>query len=121
VNLQVLDRRLHEANSSTQLKEVLADYGSPWQDIKTMPTVQYLSNFIELMRPLPVANVHCPCLVIQSRVQSITDAERTQILLAALPQVEFITIDSEHWLPATHPDRLCELIDIWVLKNCTHH
>ncbi len=121
LNLQVLDRRLHEADSSTQLKEVLADYGSPWQDIKTMPTVQYLSNFIELMRPLPVANVHCPCLVIQSRGQSIIDAERTQILLAALPQVEFITIDSEHWLPATHPDRLCELIDTWVLKNCTHH
>ena len=119
LDLQVLDRRLHEANSSTKLKEILADYGSPWHDIKTIPTVQYLNNFIELMHSLPVADVHCPCLVIQSRGQRITDAERTQILLAALPQVEFITIDSEHWLPATHPDRLRKLIDTWVLKNHT--
>lgn len=121
LDLQVLDHRLHEANSSAELKEILADYGSPWQDIKIMPTVQYLSNLIELMRPLPLAAVHCPCLVIQSHGRSITNAERTQILLATLPQVEFITIDSEHWLPATHPDRLCELIDTWVLKNCTLH
>lgn len=117
LDLQVLDRRLHEANNSTQLKEILTGYGSPWSDIKTIPTVQYISNLIELMRPLPVTAVYCPCLVIQSRGHSITDAERTQAVLTALPQVEFVTIDSEHWLPATHPDRLCELIDTWVLKN----
>lgn len=117
LDLQVLDRRLHEASNSTERKETLADYGSPWQDIKTMPTAQYLSNFIELMRPLPMATVYCPCLVIQSHGHSITNAERTQILLAALPQVEFITIESDHWLPATHPDRLRELIDSWILKN----
>ncbi len=117
LDLQALDCRLHEADSSAQLKEILADYGSPWNDIKTIPAIQYISNLIELMRPLPVAAVHCPCLVIQSRGHSITDAERTQAVLTALPQVEFITIDSEHWLPATHPDRLRELIDTWVLKN----
>lgn len=82
-----------------------------------MPTAQYLSNFIELMRPLPVATVYCPCLVIQSHGHSITNAERTQALLAALPQAEFITIESDHWLPATHPDRLRELIDSWILEN----
>lgn len=116
LDLELLDRRLHEANT-TQLKEMLADYGSPWHDIKTMPTVQYLGNLIELMQPLPVAAVHCPCLVIQSRGRSIADAKCTQIVLAVLPQVEFVTIDSDHWLPATHPDHLCELIDTWVLEN----
>ncbi|WP_295627197.1 alpha/beta hydrolase [uncultured Nitrosomonas sp.] len=118
LDLQLLDRRLHEANH-TQLKKILSDYGSPWLDIKTMPIVQYFSNLIELMQPLPVATVHCPCLVIQSRGRSITDAKRTQSALAALPRVEFVTIDSDHWLPATHPDQLCELIDTWVLKNHT--
>jgi len=118
LDLQLLDRRLHEA-SHAKLKEILTDYGSPRLDIKTMPTVQYLSNLIELMQPLPIAAVHCPCLVIQSRGQSITDAKRTQTALAALPQVEFVTIDSDHWLPATHPDHLRELIDTWVLKNPT--
>lgn len=118
LDLQLLDRRLHEA-SHAQLKEILTDYGSPWLDIKTMPTVQYLSNLIELMQPLPVTAVHCPCLVIQSRGRSITDARRTQIALATLPQVEFVTIDSDHWLPATHPDHLLELIDTWILTNPT--
>ncbi|PSJ16044.1 alpha/beta fold hydrolase [Nitrosomonas supralitoralis] len=120
LDLQALDCRLHEANNA-QLKEILADYGSPWHDIKTMPTIQYISNLIELLQPLPVAAVHCPCLVIQSRGGSVTDAQCTQLLLTALPQVKFITIDSDHWLPATHPDQLRELIDSWVLKNHAFH
>jgi pimeloyl-ACP methyl ester carboxylesterase len=116
LDLQALDLRLQNAQDN-QKKEVLADYGSPWQDIKTIPTAQYLSNFIELMRPLPpMTEIHCPCLVIQSMGHSITDAQRTELLLSALPDVEFITIDSEHWLPAIHPDLLQKLIDTWILK-----
>ncbi|SFE31318.1 alpha/beta fold hydrolase [Nitrosomonas sp. Nm166] len=116
LDLQVLDRRVQKA-SRAELKTMLADYGSPWQDLKIVPTVQYLSNLIEIMRPLPVATVYCPTLIIQSSGHSITDAKHTQNLLQVLPQVEFATIDADHWLPATHPDELCELIDHWVLKN----
>lgn len=120
LDLQVLDRRVQKA-SHAELKTMLADYGSPWQDLKIVPTVQYLSNLIEIMRPLPVTNVHCPTLVIQSSGHSITDAKRTHDLLQVLPQVEFSTIDADHWLPATHPDELCELIDHWVLRNPALH
>lgn len=118
LDLQTLDRRVHEA-SRTELQAMLADYGSSKHDLKVIPTAQYLGNLIEIMRPLPIAHVHCPSLVIQSRGRSITDAEHTQDLLQALPQVAFATIDSDHWLPATHPDELRELIDNWVLKNST--
>ncbi|MDV6345784.1 alpha/beta hydrolase [Nitrosomonas sp. Is37] len=116
LDLPVLDRRVHEA-SPAELQTMLADYGRPKHDLKVIPTAQYLNNLIEIMRPLPIAEVHCPALVIQSGGRSITDPERTQSLLQRLPQVEFATIDSEHWLPATHPDELCELIDSWVLRN----
>lgn len=116
LDLQRLDRRVHEA-SPAELETMLADYGKPKHDLKVIPTAQYISNLIEIMRPLPLAEVRCPALVIQSGGRSITDPERTQTLLQVLPQVEFATVDSEHWLPATHPDELRELIDRWVLKN----
>ncbi|MCE7915374.1 MAG: alpha/beta hydrolase [Nitrosomonas sp. PRO4] len=116
LDLQVLDRRVQES-SQIELKAMLADYGSPWHDLKIVPTAQYLSNLIEILRPLPVSGVHCPTLVIQSSGHSVTDAKRTEQLLRKLPHVEFATIDSDHWLPATHPDELRELIDNWVLNK----
>ncbi|MEK6596356.1 MAG: alpha/beta hydrolase [Pseudomonadota bacterium] len=116
MDLRDLDRRVHEA-SGKALKKALKNHGSPWHDIKVTPTAQYLGNFVEILRPLPVSGVHCPCLVIQSSGQSITDPERTQTVLNALTEVEFIRIESEHWIPATQPDRLCELVDTWILKN----
>jgi esterase len=116
LDLQVLDRRVHDA-SPDELKIMLANYGKPKHDLKVIPTAQYLGNMLEIMRPLPIAKVRCPALVIQSGGHSITDPGRTQTLLQPLPQVEFTTVDSEHWLPATHPNELCELIDGWVLKN----
>ncbi|SDW76539.1 alpha/beta fold hydrolase [Nitrosomonas communis] len=116
LDLQVLDRRVHEASPS-ELQTMLIDYGSPKHDLKVIPTAQYLNNLIEIMRSLPIDEVRCPALVIQSSGRSITDPKQTQTLLQQLPQVEFATVDSEHWLPATHPDELCELIDNWVLKN----
>lgn len=116
LDLQVLDRRVHDA-SPDELQTMLKEYGKPKHDLKVIPIAQYLNNLIEIMRPLPVALVRCPALVIQSGGHSITDPDRTQTLLQRLPQVEFATVDAEHWLPALHPDELCKLIDSWVLKN----
>jgi len=116
MNLRDLDRRVHEA-TSTELEKVLENNSSSWCDIKVMPIAQYLGNFIEILRPLPVSAVHCPCLVIQSSGQSITDPEKTKTVLGKLVEIEFIEIESEHWIPTTHPARLCELIDAWILQN----
>lgn len=116
LDLQVLDRRVQKAGQD-ELKTMLADYGSPCHDLKIVPTMQYFSNLIEVLRPLPFTGARCPTLVIQSNGHSVTDAKRTEQLLRKLPQVEFATIDSDHWLPATHPDELRELIDNWVLRK----
>lgn len=116
VNLQVLDRCVHEANN-VALERTLAKHGSPWHDISVTPTTQYLENFIEIMRPLPVSSVRCSCLVIQSSGQRITNPVRTRIKLEALPSVEFVEVESEHWLPTTQPDRLCRLVDAWVMRH----
>lgn len=116
VNLRTLDRHVHEADSAVS-ERALAKHGSPWHDLGVTPTTQYLENFIQIMRPLPVSSVRCHCLVIQSSGRRITDPVRTRIKLEALPSVEFIEIESQHWLPTTQPDRLCRLIDAWIMRH----
>lgn len=116
VNLRELDRQVYEANC-TALTQLFTNHGSPWQDIKVTPSAQYINNFIEFMRPLPVSGVHCPCLVIQSSGGKITNPKRTRIKLESLPAVDFTEVNSEHWLPTTQPDRLCQLIDAWVMRH----
>ena len=115
VNLRVLDRGVHDA-SSVELERTLAKHGSPWDDIRVTPSAQYLRNFIEIMCPLPVSGVHCPCLVIQSNGWRMTNPVRMRIKLEALPAVEFVEVESEHWLPTTQPERLCQLVDAWVMR-----
>ena len=63
------------------------------------------------------ASVHCPRLVIQSSGQKVTDPQRTKAALSVIKQVEFIEVESEHWIPATQPEQLCQLIDNWVLNK----
>lgn len=116
VNLQMLDRCVHDAGSAMP-ERTLAKHGSPWHDLKVTPTTQYLENFVEIMRPLPVSSVRCHCLVVQSSGRRITDPGQTRTKLSPLPSVKFIEIESQHWLPTTQPDRLCRLIDAWI----THH
>jgi pimeloyl-ACP methyl ester carboxylesterase len=118
VNLRILDRHVHEAGSEVSERErSLAKHGSPWHDLSVTPTTQYLENFIEIMRPLPVSSVRCQCLVIQSSGRRVTDPERTRAKLEALPTVKFIEIESQHWLPTTQPDHLCRKIDAWIMRH----
>lgn len=116
IDLKKLDYRVHQANPENRL-QALSDHGSPWQDIKITPTAQYINNFIALMEPLPVTHVKCPGLIIQASGQSLTDAVKTKALFSQLPGMKFVEIETEHWIPASHPVRLCELVDDWVLNN----
>lgn len=116
LNLRDLDRPVLEA-SSIERDQVLAKHGSPWHDIQILPVIQYLGNFVELFRPLPVTSIHCPCLVIQSSGQKITDPQKTKIALRKISNAEFTEVESEHWIPVTQPDLLCRLIDNWIQKK----
>lgn len=116
VDLKKLDHPVHQASPKEQ-KQALANHSSPWCDFKTTPVAQYISNFIALLRPLPVSEIHCAGLIIQASGKSMTDAAKTEILFGKLPRMTLVEIESEHWIPATHPDRLCELVDEWILSH----
>lgn len=64
-----------------------------------------------------VQSVHCPCLVIQSSGQKVTDPQRIKAASSVIEHVAFIEVESEHWIPATQPEKLCQLIDNRVLNK----
>lgn len=116
VDLRKLDQRVHQA-SQDKLNEALADHGSPWLDLKTTRIGQYINNLVVLVAPLPIGKVHCPSLIIQANGISMTDAVKTKAVLSQLPDAEFQEIDTEHWIPASHPDILCQSVDNWVMQK----
>jgi esterase len=121
-NLRTLDAPVLEARrqagggagSEAAIEHALAAHGSFWQDVRVVPTAQLMANFVELARPLPVTGVRCPSLVVQSSGGHMTDPARTRAELGGLPDLELRELRSQHWLPASYPDRLCDLIDDWV-------
>ncbi len=116
VDLKCLDLPVHQAATENK-EQALSKHGSLWQDLGMTPVAQYINNFIATVRPLPIAAITCPCLTIQSSGNSMTDAAKTKALFGTSPLMEFFELKSEHWIPATHPDRLCELADEWVIKH----
>ncbi len=114
VDLRALDRSV-QANTAEGEVPVLRTHGSLRHDVRVVPVAQLLANFVELVRPLPVSALTMPCLVIQASGRRMTDAALTRERLATrLRQAEFVELPSEHWIPTTHPERLCRLIDDWV-------
>jgi len=113
VDLEELDRPVLAARNG-DLERALAAHGSLLHDIRVVPSAQFIANFVELARPLPVSQIRCPSLVVLSSGRRMADPGRVRTALAGLPQAKFVELESQHWIPTTHPERLCELIDDWV-------
>jgi esterase len=120
-DLRQLDRPVllarQRSGGNGAVERALRAHGSFWQDVRVVPVAQLLANVVELARPLPVKAVRCPALVVQSSGGSMTDPALTRRVLGCLPEVEFREVHSQHWLPATHPEQLCELIDGWLERQ----
>lgn len=115
VDLEALDRSVQQAPDPAVGQQVLRrHYGSPWHDIRTLPSAQYLNNLIEMLRPLPLAQVRCPCLAVLSTGRLMADPVRVRAALAGLQEVEFVELAAQHWIPTEQPDALCALIDRWL-------
>ncbi|MFN3842135.1 MAG: alpha/beta fold hydrolase [Rehaibacterium terrae] len=114
LDLEALDRSVQGAIGSSAM---LRRYGSPWHDLRTLPSAQYLANLLEVLRPLPLARVRSPGLAVLSRGRLMADPARTRAALAILPGIEFVELDARHWIPTEQPDAMRECIDAWVLAH----
>ncbi|SFK28006.1 Pimeloyl-ACP methyl ester carboxylesterase [Nitrosomonas aestuarii] len=116
VDLKCLDLPVHQAATENK-EQALSNHGSLWRDLSVTPAAQYINNFIATLRPLPIAAITRPSLIIQSSGNSMTDAAKTKDLFGTSPLMEFFELESEHWIPTTHPERLCEKVDDWIFRN----
>jgi esterase len=117
VDLEQLDRDWHTANQSSDVVSDMADrYGSPWHDLKAVPTGQYLGNLLAVMQLPPLADVRCPALAILPTGWRMTDPERTREALSRLSSLEVCGLDADHWIPTRQPDAMVACIDDWVAQ-----
>ena len=108
---QVIRLRLDEAGGGEALVE---RYASPWQDLKTMPSANFLQDLLEVVRPLPLDGIRAPFLALLSTGRTFVDPGITADLLKGLPQGEIHTLDAKHWIPTEQPEVMRVLMESWV-------
>jgi len=117
LDLEELDRSVwRPAAAAADLPAMRRRYASPRHDLKTLPTVQYLNNLLEVLRPLPLAQITCPVLAILSSGRLMAEPAITRQALAALARCEIAELAAQHWIPTEQPQALCDLIDAWVAQ-----
>jgi len=94
-------------------------YASPWHDLKTMPSANFLQDLLEVIRPLSLDEIRAPSLALLSTGHTFVDPAMTAALLSGLPQGEIHTLDAEHWIPTEQPQAMRELIEAWVTTVTT--
>ncbi len=118
LDLEALDRQVFETSGSAAARRgLIRRYGSPWHDLRTLPTAQYLQNLLELLRPLPLAPIRCPCLALLSKGRLMADPARTRLALRELGKLEIAEIQAQHWIPTEQPEALREQVDTWVTRQ----
>ena len=115
LNLYELDQafraRLQEPGGGEAL---VRRYASPWQDLKTMPSANFLQDLLEVIRPLPLEEVRAPFLALLSTGRTFADPVITADMLSGLPQGEIHTLDATHWIPTEQPRAMRDQIEKWV-------
>lgn len=115
LDLHELDRlyrvRLGEPGGS---EAFVRRYASPWDDLKTMPSANFLQDLLEVIRPLPMEKLQAPYLALLSTGRTFVDPDITATLLAGLGHGEVGTLDAKHWIPTEQPEKMREMIEAWV-------
>lgn len=89
-------------------------YASPWHDLKTMPSANFLQDLLEVIRPLPLDKMRAPFLALLSTGRTFADPGITAALLSGLPQGEIHTLEAKHWIPTEQPQAMRAMIEAWV-------
>lgn len=118
LDLRALDAATRrELLAAGRADALLRRYGSPFADLRFVPTATYLQDVVELVRPLPpLAAIEAPVLALLSRGVTFTDLDETTRLLGALPRVEIERLDAYHWPLTEKPEAVREAIEGWCAR-----
>jgi len=93
----------------------LERYASPFSDLHLQPLVAYMQGLQAMVAPLPeLSAIRCPALALVSRRSHMTDPVRTLEILRALPALDVVELDTEHWIPTEQPEAMCRAIEEWI-------
>ncbi len=94
-DLYELDERTRKAIAAAgDPALIVKDYTSPLADLRHFPTANYLKELVEILRPIPLAGVAAPTLVLLSRGVTFTDPKAARALLARFTIED---IPAFHW------------------------
>lgn len=111
-DLEALDAQTRQALAAHgDRSAIVAHYSSPLADLSHFPTANYLQELAELVRPLPLATLDMPVLVLLSRGITFTDPEDTRALFSRLPHAAIEQIDAYHWPLTERPDEVRAAIE----------
>jgi pimeloyl-ACP methyl ester carboxylesterase len=96
----------------------LERYASPFSDLHLQPLVAYMQGLKAMVEPLPeLSSIRCPVLALVSRRSHMTDPARVVQILRALPGLEVVELDAEHWIPTEQPEAMCRAIEDWIARK----
>ncbi len=99
-------------------KKDLERYASPLTDLRYVPFAAYVQGLAAMGDPLPdLAQIRCPTLALLSRKSTLTDPARAKQILRALPVLEIVELDAEHWIPTEQPEAMCRAIEDWIARQ----
>lgn len=114
LDLRELDREFRARLNAPGGGEALVKrYASVLQDLRIMPTANFLQDLTEVTRPLPLDRIRAPFLALLSTGRTFADPDITQQLLKPLAQGEIHTLDAKHWIPTEQPEAMRSAIEAW--------
>ncbi len=115
VDLRALDLAFRHRLEAPEGKAAMKGrYASPLHDLRVMHLGQYLNNLLQVLRPLPLADIRAPTLALLSRGRFLADPDRTEAGLSALSGVRIERLAAEHWIPTEQPQAMAAAIDAFV-------
>jgi len=117
LDLRALDNEFRQHLAKPGGIEALVErYASPLEDLKTMPAANYLSDLVEVMRPLPLEKIRAPFLALLSTGRALADPPLTRTLLSTLPRGEIVDVEAKHWIPTEQPEAMRSAIEAWCAR-----
>ena len=113
-------RKLDEDTRATLLsagatEEMIAQYSSPWPDIKHFPLANYVQELFAAIRPLPAADpVNLPVLTLLATEPTYTDIQTTEAIAnRRFPGGRIARVKANHWPLTEAPEETRKTIEDW--------
>ena len=115
-DLRELDRATRNALHEGQSAEEIAErYSALGPILRYQPTANYLQQLIATTASLPdLEEISIPVAILLSTGITFADPRVNREALEHLPDVQFTSIDANHWPLTESPDEVREAIEEWV-------